>query len=70
MKIICTIEEHNDLLEVITAGCCWIGSGEGKILKTGKKNHKVDIEKFKMATSIMNSFASNEKLIQWEIKNG
>ena len=47
MKIICTLEERNNLMEVITAGCCWIGSGEGKILKTGKKNHKVDIEKFK-----------------------
>ena len=46
MKITCNTKEYNDLLEVITAGCCWIGSGEGKILKTGKKNHKVDIEKF------------------------
>ena len=68
MKIICNIKEYNELLEVITAGCCWIGSGEGKILKNGKKNHKADIEKFKMATNILSSFATNEKLIQWDIK--
>ena len=30
MKIICTLEERNNLMEVITAGCCWIGNGEGK----------------------------------------
>ena len=68
MKIICTREEYNNLLEVITSGCCWIGSGEGKQLKNGKKNHKVDIDKFKMATNMLNSFATNEKLIQWEIQ--
>jgi len=67
MKIICNRKEYNELLEVITAGCCWIGSGEGKILKNGKKNHKADIEKFKMATNILNSFATNEKSIQWVI---
>ena len=27
-----------------------------------------DIEKFKMATNFLNSFATNEKLIQWDIK--
>ena len=69
MKIICNRDQYNNLLEVVTAGCCWIGSGEGKTLKTGKKNHKVDIEKFKMATNFLNSFATNEKLIQWEIIN-
>ena len=47
MKIICTLEERNNLMEVITAGCCWIGNGEGKKLSNGKKNQKVDIEKFK-----------------------
>ena len=67
MKIICTLEERNNLMEVITAGCCWIGNGEGKKLSNGKKNQKVDIEKFKMATNMLNSFATNEKLIQWEI---
>ena len=38
MKIICTLEERNNLMEVITAGCCWIGNGEGKKLSNGKKN--------------------------------
>ena len=67
MKIICTLEERNNLMEVITAGCCWIGSGEGKILKTGKKNHKVDIEKFKTATNFI--YKKNYQVIDWEIIN-
>lgn len=67
MKIICTLEERNNLMEVITAGCCWIGSGEGKILKTGKKNHKVDIEKFKIATNFI--YKKNDQVIDWEIIN-
>lgn len=67
MKIICTLEERNNLMEVITAGCCWIGSGEGKILKTGKKNHKVDIEKFKTATNFI--YKKNDQVIDWEIIN-
>ena len=67
MKIICTQEERNNLMEVITAGCCWIGSGEGKILKTGKKNHKVDIEKFKTATNFI--YKNNDQVIDWEIIN-
>ena len=29
MKIICTLEERNNLMEIV-AGCCWIGSGEVK----------------------------------------
>ena len=65
MKIICNIEEYRNLSEVITAGCCWIGSGEGKILPNGKKNGKVDIKKFKMATSML---YSKDKVIEWDIK--
>ena len=37
MKIICTPQEYRDLNDVIVAGCCWIGSGEGKKLSNGKK---------------------------------
>ena len=57
MKIICTDKEYHDLQEVITAGCCWIGSGEGGDKKV------VDLEKFKMATNFMGSKAP----IVWEI---
>jgi len=63
MKIFCTPEEYRNLSEVIVAGCCWIGSGEGKTLKNGKRNHKVDIEKFKMATSMIRE---KNKVIEWE----
>ena len=44
MKIICTQEERNNLMEVITAGCCWIGNGYGE----GGKRKKANLEKFKM----------------------
>ena len=54
MKIICTLEERNNLMEVITAGCCWIGSKD-----------KVDIEKFKRATSYI--YSKGEKTIEWDI---
>ena len=65
MKNICTLEERNNLMEVITAGCCWIGNGEGKKLSNGKKNQKVDIEKFKMATDFI--YKKNNQVIDWEI---
>ena len=65
MKIICNIEEYRNLSEVITAGCCWIGNGEGKKLSNGKKNQKVDIEKFKMATNFI--YKKNDQVIDWEI---
>ena len=54
MKIICTNEERNNLMEVITAGCCWIGNDK-----------KVDIEKFKMATNFI--YKKNDQVIEWEI---
>tara|TARA_R100001015_G_C4428023_1_gene26212 strand:- start:193 stop:399 length:207 start_codon:yes stop_codon:yes gene_type:complete len=63
MKIICTPQEYRDLNDVIVAGCCWIGSGEGKKLSNGKKDSKVDIEKFKMATSMIRD---KKKVIEWE----
>jgi len=63
MKIICTPQEYRDLSDVIVAGCCWIGSGEGKKLSNGKKDEKVDIEKFKMATSMIRE---KNKIIEWE----
>ena len=63
MKIICTEKEYYDLQEVITAGCCWIGSGEGRKQKTNKKGGLVDLEKFRMATNL---FGSKSK-IEWEI---
>ena len=63
MKIICTPQEYRDLNDVIVAGCCWIGSGEGKKLSNGKKDEKVDIEKFKMATSMIRE---KDKVIEWE----
>ena len=65
MKIICTLEERNNLREVITAGSCWIGNGEGKKLSNGKKNQKVDIEKFKMATDFI--YKKNDQVIDWDI---
>ena len=34
MKIICTEQEYHDMYEVMTAGACWIGSGEGYKNKT------------------------------------
>ena len=63
MKIICTEKEYYDLQEVITAGCCWIGSGEGKKPKWPKKGVLVDLDKFKMATNLMGSKSN----IKWEI---
>ena len=49
MKIICTLEERNNLMEVITAGCCWIGNGyseDGKKKKTVKKIQKQVLDVF------------------------
>lgn len=63
MKIICTEKEYYDLQEVITAGCCWIGSGEGKKPKGNKKGGLVDLDKFRMATNLMGSNSE----IKWEI---
>ena len=57
MKIICSMDEYYDLNEVITAGCCWIGSGEGGDKKV------VDLKKFKMATN----FKGRKAPIVWEI---
>ena len=54
MKIICTEKEYHELMGIITAGCCWIGSKE-----------KVDIEKFKKATSYI--YSKSEKTIEWDI---
>tara|TARA_R100001163_G_scaffold57115_1_gene44940 strand:- start:44 stop:235 length:192 start_codon:yes stop_codon:yes gene_type:complete len=62
MKIICTQEERNNLMEVITAGCCWIGNGYGE---SGKKK-KANLEKFKMATDFI--YKKNHKVIEWIIK--
>jgi len=67
MRIICTPQEYRDLNDVIVAGCCWIGSGEGKKLSNGKKNEKVDIKKFEMATSLI--YKKGKKIIDWEFVN-
>ena len=56
MKIICTKQEYENILEVITAGCCWIGTGENNphdARNTKYKMKKVDIEKFKIATDLL-----------------
>jgi len=58
MKITCTSQEYFDLHEVMTAGACWIGSGEGYQSKT------VDLEKFRMATNMMGV----KSTIEWEIE--
>ena len=63
MKIICTLEERNNLMEVITAGCCWIGNGYGE----GGKRKKANLEKFKMATNFI--YKKNDQVIDWEIIN-
>ena len=66
MKIICTDKEYRDLQEVITAGCCWIGTGENNphdARNTRYKMKKVDIEKFKMASDFMGA----KSIIKWEI---
>ena len=54
MNIICTEKEYRELMEIITAGCCWIGSKD-----------KVDIEKFKKATSYI--YSKGKKTIEWDI---
>lgn len=64
MKIICNTDEYYDLLEVITCGCCWIGSGEGRKKTPHNKGKLVDLDKFRMATKLMKSNA-----IEWEISN-
>ena len=66
MKIISTDKEYNDLQEVITAGCCWIGTGENNPYDARDLKYKMkkcDIKKFKMATSLMGS----KSIIKWEI---
>ena len=50
-------------MEVITAGCCWIGNGYGE---SGKKK-KANLEKFKMATDFI--YKKNDQVIDWEIIN-
>jgi hypothetical protein len=67
MKIICTIEEYRNLLDVITAGCCWIGTGENNPYDARDLKYKMkkcDIKKFKKATDLMGS----KSIIKWEIK--
>ena len=63
MKIICTQKEYFDLQEVITAGCCWIGNGEGRKKNKENKGKLVDLEKFRMATNMMGV----KSTIEWEI---
>ena len=65
MKIICSTQEYFDMHEVITAGCCWIGSGEGRKGNKHNKGKLVDLDKFRMATNMM-GVRSN---IEWEISN-
>ena len=69
IKIICTREQYEDILEVWTAGCCWIGTGENNphdARNTKYKMKKVDIEKFKMASGLL-----SQKNVEFElIKNG
>ena len=65
MKIICTKQEYENILEVITAGCCWIGTGENNphdARNTKYKMKKVDIEKFKMASGLL-----SQKNVEFEI---
>ena len=64
MKIICSTEEYWNLYEVITCGCCWIGSGEGRKRTPHNKGKLVDLEKFRMATNLM-----KDKSIEWEISH-
>ena len=63
MKIICSMDEYYDLNEVITCGCCWIGSGEGRKKNKDNKGKLVDLDKFRMATNLM----GRKSPIVWEI---
>ena len=69
IKIICTQEQYQNILEVWCAGCCWIGTGENNphdVRNTKYKMKKVDIEKFKMASGLL-----SQKNVEFDlIKNG
>ena len=69
IKIICTQEQYQNILEVWCCGCCWIGTGENNphdARNTRYKMKKVDIEKFKMASDLL-----SQKNVEFEfIKNG
>ena len=56
IKIICTQEQYQNILEVWCCGCCWIGTGENNphdVRNTKYKMKKVDIKKFKMASDLL-----------------
>ena len=69
IKIICTQEQYQNILEGWCAGCCWIGTGENNphdSRNTKYKMKKVDIKKFKIASNLL-----SQKNVEFEIiKNG
>ena len=65
MKITCNNSEKEELMEVIAAGCIYIGNGENTPQEARNKKNKLkktDIRKFKMATSLL-----MERNIEWEL---
>jgi len=66
MKIKCTYFEKEELMQVIQAGCIYIGNGENTPQEARNKKYKLkktDIRKFKMAASLL-----MEKNIEWDIE--
>jgi len=67
MKITCSHSEKEELMEVITAGCIYIGNGENTPQEARNRKiklKKTDLRKFKMATSLL-----MERNIEWELKD-
>ena len=67
MKITCSHSEKEELMEVITAGCIYIGNGENTPQEARDRKIKLkkpDKKKFKMASLLM-----METNIEWELKD-